>query len=92
MATVKSLTSMPGLEGSLLRCQGHIGRSDRQRETEGVVSFHLLEARMPPYAGFAPFISHHNKFVFFTLRHFHERETERERVLSLEWVPVYRYT
>ena len=31
MATVKSLTSTPGLEGSLLRCQGHIGRSDRQR-------------------------------------------------------------
>ena len=37
MATVKSLTSMPGLEleGSLLRCQGHIGRSDRQRLREG---------------------------------------------------------
>ena len=61
---------------------------------------------MPPYAGFAPFISHHNKFVFFTRRHFRERERERdreretererererERVLPLEWVPVYRYT
>ena len=37
MATVKSLTSTPGLdlEGSLLRCQGHIGRSDRQRLREG---------------------------------------------------------
>ena len=31
MATVKSLTSRPGLEGSLLRCQGHNGRSNRQR-------------------------------------------------------------
>ena len=31
MATDKSLTSTPALEGSLLRCQGHIGRSDRQR-------------------------------------------------------------
>ena len=53
MATVKSLTSTPGLEGSLLRCQGHIGRSET--ETEGVVSFPLLEAKMPPYVGFAPF-------------------------------------
>ena len=35
MATVKSLTSTSGLEGSLLRCQGHIGRSDRQRLREG---------------------------------------------------------
>ena len=35
MATVKGLTSTPGLEGSLLRCQGHIGRSDRQRLREG---------------------------------------------------------
>ena len=35
MATVKSLTSTPGLEGSLLRCQGHIGRSNRQRLREG---------------------------------------------------------
>ena len=35
MATVKSLTSTPGLEGSLLRCQGHIGRSDRPRLREG---------------------------------------------------------
>ena len=35
MATVKSLTSMPGLEDSLLRCQGHIGRNDRQRLREG---------------------------------------------------------
>ena len=72
MATVKSLTSTPGLGGSLLRCQGHIGMSDRQ--TEGVVSFPLLEAKMPPYVGFAPF----SKFVFFTRRHFRERETERE--------------
>ena len=59
---------------------------------DGVVSFPLLEAKMPPYVGFAPFISHHNKFVFFARRHFCERERQRERVLPLEWVPVYRYT
>ena len=35
MVTVKSLISTPGLEGSLLRCQGHIGRSDKQRLREG---------------------------------------------------------
>ena len=47
---------------------------ERKTETEGVVSFPLLEAKMPPYVGFTPFIYHHNKFVFFTRRHFHERE------------------
>ena len=36
---------------------------------DGVVSFPLLEAKMPPYVGFAPFISQHSKFVFFTRRH-----------------------
>ena len=61
---------------------------------DGVVSFPLLEARMPPYVGFAPFISHHNKFVFFTHRHFDEREKES----SAPWVgsgihlDLYRYT
>ena len=41
MATVKSLTSTPGLEGSLLRCQGHIGRSDRQRVRDCFVGWLL---------------------------------------------------
>ena len=47
---------------------------------------------MPPYIGFAPFISHHNKFVFFTRRHFRERERESDR--EREFCPLsgFRYT
>ena len=91
MATVKSLTSKSGLEGSFLRCQGHIGRSDRQR-LRMLSVFLLVEAKMPPYAAFAPFISDHNKVVFFTRRHFRERDRDREREREFGPLSGFRYT
>ena len=78
------------LEGSLLRCQGHIGRSDRQRlRVLSVFLFlkpkclHMLALPLSFLTTINPSSSRAAIFV---------RERETERVLPLEWVPVYRCT
>ena len=105
MATVKSLTFTPGLEGSLLRCQGHIGRSDRQRLREGrKTRWHVGRRREKDTSqgrrwGGGGGEGVHNVCVCVRV-HLHacacvwERETERES--SAPWVgsgiPVHLYT
>ena len=94
MATVKSLTSTPGLECSLLRCQGHIGRSDTQRLRVLSVFLFLkpkcLHMLALPLSFLTTINSSSSRAAIFVRER--ERERERERVLPLEWVPVYRYT
>ena len=92
MATVKSLTSTPGLEGSLLRCQGHIGRSDRQRLRVLSVFLFLKPKCLHMLALPLLFLITINSSSSHAAIIVRERERQRERVLPLEWVPVYRYT
>ena len=100
MATVKSLTSTPGLEGSLLRCQGHIGRSDRQRLRVLSVFLFLKPKCLHMLALSLSFLTTINSSSSRAAIFVRERETERKREFcplsgvlytgTLRPVPVYR--